>query len=94
MRKKFINRIHHLSKEETKKLIKSDVDNVLFDRHCQEVADNLKIDKVIVKELLLDKSYEMLTLIQKKAGCGKLIKINIFGYFSFFINKYKTIKKK
>lgn len=90
MRKKFINRVLETTKtyssKELKDHIKNDVDNESFNRHCQEVADNLKINVVIVKELLLDNAYQTLWLLQKSVTKKKEVKINIFGFFSFQTN--------
>jgi hypothetical protein len=74
-----------------KKHILQHVDNTSFNRHCQEVAANLKIDVLVVKELLLDNSFTVLSLIQQNALKNKEVKINITGYFSFITTliKYK-----
>jgi hypothetical protein len=71
--------------------IKNQVDNVQFNRHCNEVSQNLGIDVVIVKDLLLNNSFTVLSLIQKCVLKNKAVKINITGYFSFVtvLMKYK-----
>jgi hypothetical protein len=72
--------------------IVSQVDNLQFNQHCQQVADNLKIDVIIVKELLLENSFTVLSLIQKNVLKDKEVKINITGYFSFITTllRYKV----
>lgn len=79
------------SKEEFKKHITEHVDNEQFQRHCQEVANNLNIDVIVVRDLLLDNSLTVLSLIQKNVFSKKEVKINITGYFSLFTTliKYK-----
>jgi hypothetical protein len=84
-----------------KELIQKDVDNLEFNKHCEEVAKNLNIDPIVVKDLLLQNSLTVLSLLQKKALKSQEIKINITGYFSLItskvkynLNKLKTIKFK
>jgi len=74
-----------------KKHIKKHVENATFERHCHEVADNLKVDVTIVRDLLLNNSLTVLTLIQESVLKNKEVKINITGYFSFITTllKYK-----
>lgn len=83
--------------EELKELIAKDLDNLSFQKHCEEVADNLNVDPLIVRELLIDNSFTVLSLIQKKVLSDKEVKINITGYFSLIVVhiKYnlKRIKK-
>lgn len=79
------------SDKELKQHIVKEVDNLQFQRHCDEVASNLKIDPLVVKEVLLDNSFTVLSLIQKNVLKNKSVKINITGYFSFITTliKYK-----
>jgi hypothetical protein len=67
------------------------VDNSKFDEHCEQVAKNLNIDPIVVKELLLNNSFVVLSLIQKYVKKNEEIKINITGFFSFITTliKYK-----
>ena len=92
MLRKFINNgrkriVKVLSKNEIKDIVNNDVDNSLFNQHCQQVADELNIDLLIVKEALIDNSVSVLHLIQSSILKKKKIKVNIFGYFSFQTQK-------
>lgn len=69
--------------------ISNEVDNEKFNRHCNEVAKNLNIDPIVVKELLLHNSFTVLSLIQRSVLMNKEIKINITGYFSFITTLIK-----
>lgn len=86
MRKKRIkpftfNKIYN--KKELKEHIDNELQNDTFERHCNEVANNLSIDPQIVKDLLKDNSFQVLSLIQESVLKEKEIRINIFGYFYF-----------
>lgn len=63
--------------------INKEVKNLKFKQHCEEVAKNLKIDPIVVQDLLLHNSFVVLSLIQKSVLKNKIVKINITGYFSF-----------
>lgn len=94
MRKRYTNDFifkKKYSKDELRKHIKSEVDNQKFRNHCAEVANNLNIDEEIVRDLLLDNSFTVLSLIQTNVLKNKEIKINITGYFSLITTliKYK-----
>lgn len=69
------------SKEELLEHINDQLDDSDFNRHCQEVADNLGIDVTVVRELLIDNSFTVLNLLQSSILKKKNIKINITGYF-------------
>ena len=79
------------TKEQLKEHIYKDVDNLKFQEHCNEVAKNLKIDPVVVRDLLLHNSFIVLWLIQTSVLKNIEIKINITGYFSLITTliKYK-----
>lgn len=68
---------------EIKEHIVEQVDNLKFEEHCRQVAQNLNVDIVLVKELLMDNSFTVLSLIQQSILKDKVVKINITGYFSF-----------
>ena len=76
---------------ELKRHISIEVENEKFNEHCKQVADNLKIDPIVVKELLLHNSFIVLSLIQKNVQLNRDVKINITGFFSFVtvLIKYK-----
>ena len=71
------------TEDEIKEHISKEVDNLKFEEHCKQVAKNLNIDVVVVKELLMDNSYTVLSLVQKSILKNKVVKINITGFFSF-----------
>ena len=75
--------------EELKNHISKEVDNLIFEEHCKEVAMNLNVNPVVVKELLLNNSFTVLSLIQNSVLKNKEIKINITGYFSFITTLIK-----
>lgn len=86
------------SDKQLKDLILKDVDNKEFENHCQEVANKLKIHPTVVKDLLIQNSFTVLSLLQKKALKSIEIKINITGYFSLVTSQIKyrlyQLKKK
>lgn len=69
--------------------ISTEVDNLKFNEHCNEVAKNLNIDPIVVKELLMNNSFTVLSLIQSSVLKNKEVKINITGYFSFITTLIK-----
>lgn len=77
------------TKEQLEKHISEQVDNLKFNEHCNQVAKNLGIDPIVVKELLLDNSLTVLSLLQKNVRDNKEIKINITGYFSLLTTLIK-----
>jgi hypothetical protein len=82
------------TKEMFERKINNDVVNESFENHCNEVAKNLNIDPIVVKELLLDNSLTVLSLLQKSAYKFINIKINITGYFSFTTDNNSKFKMK
>lgn len=76
---------------ELKEHIESQVNNLQFQEHCNQVAKNLDVDPIVVKELLLHNSFLVLSLLQKNVLKNKVIKINITGYFRLVTTliKYK-----
>jgi transcription termination factor NusB len=98
MRKKLTSfKYIHYNDEQLKSHIHDNVVNEKFEQHCAEVAKNLEIDPIIVKELLLDNSFTVLSLLQKAILKFRYIKVNITGFFSLRtmknFNKVKYIKK-
>jgi hypothetical protein len=95
MKKKHINKNDAFDKkysnQELQSHINKELDNLNFIKHCDEVAKNLNIDPVVVKELLTHNSFLVLSLIQFYVLKNKEVKINITGYFSFVTTliKYK-----
>jgi hypothetical protein len=93
MRRKRISNIFEkkYTSKELAKHVSQQVDNIKFNEHCQQVAKNLNIDVVVVKDLLLNNSFVVLSLIQSSVLMNKVVKINITGYFSFVTTliKYK-----
>ena len=79
------------SSKQIAKHVNEQVDNIKFNEHCQQVADNLNVDVTVVKDLLMDNAFTVLSLIQKSILENKVVKINITGYFSFVTTliKYK-----
>ncbi len=77
--------------KQLKEHISINVENEKFNEHCQQVAKNLNIDIIVVKDLLLNNSFTVLSLIQSNVLKNKEVKINITGYFSFITTliKYK-----
>jgi len=75
--------------EQLKQHISNEVENLKFQEHCNEVAKNLNVDPIVVKELLLDNSFVVLSLIQKSVLQNKEVKINITGFFSFITTLIK-----
>lgn len=71
--------------------IESQVNNLQFQEHCNQVAKNLGIDPIVVKDLLLHNSFLVLSLLQKNVLKNRVIKINITGYFRLVTTliKYK-----
>ena len=84
----------HYWDTDLKHKVSENTDLVAFDSHCQEVADQLGISKHVVKSVLKDYAFYVLRTIQEKTINRILLKINIFGYFSFQTNnnKFKFIR--
>jgi hypothetical protein len=80
-----------LTKKELKNHISKNLDNLKFQEHCEEVARNLNVDVVVVRELLEHNSFMVLSLLQKAVIENKVIKINITGFIIFMtvLIKYK-----
>ena len=76
---------------ELKEHIQSQVDNIQFQEHCNQVAKNLNVDPIVVKDILLHNSFLVLSLLQLNVLKNRVIKINITGYFRFTTTliKYK-----
>ena len=93
MQKKLIRLTY--SKKQIQSIVKNQLDIEAFERHCQEVADKLNIDVVIVRELLIDNAEQVLIVLHDAVVKREVIKVNIYGFFSFttrFIRKELKIK--
>lgn len=89
MAKRRIKDYPYYHPEQMRQHILDNVDIEAFDRHCQQVADNVGVDKIVVRELLLDHAHVTLSLLQVHALRKRCIKINIAGFISFVTTRIK-----
>ena len=93
MRKKLTRIIY--SKKQIQEKVKTQLEIEAFERHCNEVAEKLNVDVVIVRELLIDNSQQVLYILQQAVANREVIKVNIYGFFSFttaFLRKEFKVK--
>ena len=85
-----LKELDNLTKQQIMKLLDEDVFiTVHFNKHIVEVSLKTKIDEKIVEEVL--KSYFTNILIVINTVRKIKTKINVYGFFSIFIEKGKRI---
>jgi len=73
----------HLTDYRLKQKLNTALSVEIFDRHCQEVSEQLGIHKSVVRSVLYNYAFYILKLMQFKVITRKYVKVNIPGYFSF-----------